>query len=110
MSTSSMKTEPSLGLSRPPIMLNRVDFPEPDGPIREIYSPRRMSRLTAFKARRVWPPIVYSLARFFVRTIYSCAVATAISFLSRGQGPEVRGPDRLPLTPAVRFLHAAPRQ
>src|SRR5207302_9054533 len=78
MSTSSIKTDPSLGLSSPPIMLNRVDLPEPEGPIDEIYSPRRISRLTAFNARRVWPPIVYSLARFFVRTIYSCATATAI--------------------------------
>src|SRR5712692_6445652 len=88
MSTSSMNTEPSVGLSSPPIMLKRVDFPEPDGPISEMYSPRRMSRLTAFSARRVWPPITYSFARFFVLTIYSCAVATAMvcSFQSRRSG------------------------
>src|SRR5438874_7657558 len=72
MSTSSMKTLPEVGLSSPPIMLKRVDLPEPEGPIKEMYSPRRMSRLTSFSAWRVSWPIVYSLIRFFVRTIHSC--------------------------------------
>src|SRR5207247_1448863 len=88
--------------SRPPIMLKRVDLPEPDGPISEIYSPRRISRSTSFNARRVWPPMVYSLARFLVRTIYSCVVATAtvcsfqvLDLDAQGRrGRQLRGSDR----------------
>src|SRR5438034_10533471 len=76
MSTSSMKTLPEVGLSSPPIMLKRVDLPEPDGPIREMYSPRRMSRLTPLSACSTSWPITYSLTRSFVRTMYSRAVST----------------------------------
>jgi len=40
MSTPSMKTRPCVGESRPPTMLKKVDLPEPEGPITQMYSPR----------------------------------------------------------------------
>ena len=39
MSTSSMKTLPPVGLSNPPIMLKKVDLPEPEGPMMAMNSP-----------------------------------------------------------------------
>src|SRR5580700_3080610 len=66
-----MKTDPEVGLSSPPIALKSVDFPDPEGPIIEMYSPRIMSRSTPLSARRVSSPIVNSLIRPLVRTTYS---------------------------------------
>ena len=39
MSTWSMYTFPDVGLASPPIMLNNVLFPDPEGPMMERYSP-----------------------------------------------------------------------
>src|SRR6056297_3130628 len=45
-----MNTLPVVGLSRPPIMLKSVDFPEPDGPMMDRYSPASMVRSTPLRA------------------------------------------------------------
>src|SRR5579883_1599388 len=78
ISTSLMKTLPLSGLSRPPIALKSVLLPDPDGPMMEIYSPRLISTLTPFNARRVSCPILKSFITSFVRTIYS---VTGIRYL-----------------------------
>src|SRR3954447_13918750 len=71
MSTSSMYTFPSLGLSSPPIMLNSVLLPEPLGPMIEMYSPRLMEMETPFSACTISLPIVYWRFTLSVRTVYS---------------------------------------
>lgn len=52
MSTPSMYTTSFVGLSRPPSILNRVVFPEPEGPTIETYSPRPISKSIPLRARR----------------------------------------------------------
>src|SRR5579862_3230817 len=71
MSTSLINTEPASGLSRPPMALNSVDLPEPEGPMIDRYSPRRMSRSTPFSARTTSSPIRNSFTSPLVRTTYS---------------------------------------
>ena len=38
-STSPMLTEPEVGVSSPAMQCNKVDFPEPDGPMMAVNSP-----------------------------------------------------------------------
>jgi hypothetical protein len=49
--------------SRPTIMRNSVDFPQPEGPTRIMNSPSAMSRLTSFTAAK---PSPYCLTMFFI--------------------------------------------
>ena len=64
-----------------------VDFPEPDGPMMEIYSPRRMSTLTPSSARSFSSPRVNTLTTSFVRTIYSVADTVGFSEYLRTATP-----------------------
>src|SRR5579872_4491437 len=66
-----MNTLPSLGWSSPPIMLKSVDFPEPEGPMMEMYSPRNISRLTPCRAETLTLPRLYSLLTLRQTTVYS---------------------------------------
>lgn len=50
MSWPLINTFPEVGLSRAPIMFNRVDLPLPDGPTIEINSPFFTSKLTSSTA------------------------------------------------------------
>ena len=52
-----MYTLPIVGLSRPPIMLKRVVFPDPEGPTIDTYSLLPMFRSTPSRAFMVTPPI-----------------------------------------------------
>jgi hypothetical protein len=52
-----ISTSPSLGVSNPAIIRSRVDFPQPEAPIRQTNSPRPISRLTALSAS-ISPPAV----------------------------------------------------
>ena len=48
-----MTTTPWSGSTTPPMILMRVDFPEPFSPTRQWISPLPMARLTS---RRAWTP------------------------------------------------------
>ncbi len=56
VSSPSNWYEPEVGRSRQPRMLSRVDFPEPDGPMIETYSPAAMSRSKSRSACTGRPP------------------------------------------------------
>ncbi len=60
-SSPSRRYWPEVGRSRQPRMCISVLFPEPDGPMRATYSPRRMVRLTPFRARMTSLPTRYTL-------------------------------------------------
>ena len=64
-----MKTEPEDGLSRPPIMLNKVVFPDPDGPMMEIYSPVFISRSIPLSTCTTVLPRLKSFVTLETRTI-----------------------------------------
>jgi hypothetical protein len=48
---------PCVGVSRQPIKFINVDFPEPDGPMIAMYSPRGMSKETPCSACTASVPI-----------------------------------------------------
>jgi len=50
--------DPEVALSRPPMMLRRVVFPEPEGPIRAIISPSFTVRFSPLTARISMEPIL----------------------------------------------------
>jgi len=53
----SKSTRPSVGTSSAPIWLKKVDLPEPDGPMIEMNSPRRMSRSMPLSAQSTSSPV-----------------------------------------------------
>ena len=50
-SLSRTKTLPEVGISSPPIMCSRVDFPEPDVPTTATNSPSSTDKVTPSRAR-----------------------------------------------------------
>ena len=58
-----MSMSPEVMSSRPTIMRNSVDFPQPDGPTRMTNSPSATSRLTSLTAGN---PSPYCLTMFFM--------------------------------------------
>ena len=65
-SRSPISIMPSLGLSRPAMMLSSVDFPQPDGPSRTVNSPlsivRSMPLSTLTAPNRLCSPRMRSAA------------------------------------------------
>src|SRR3954451_24591682 len=59
----SMTMSPEVMSSRPTIIRNSVDFPQPEGPTRIMNSPSSTSMLTSFTAGN---PSPYFLTMFFI--------------------------------------------
>ena len=55
---------PDVGTSRHPSIFISVDFPDPDGPMTAVSSPRRKDRLTPLRAGTPTVPMVYTLVTF----------------------------------------------
>ena len=52
----NIRTDPDVGRSSPPIIVSRVVFPEPEGPMMSTISPRRTVRSTPSTARTAASP------------------------------------------------------
>ena len=60
-SSPSISTRPSVGCSRPAMMLNSVLLPQPDGPTRLTKRPLSIDRLIGATARNVPPGVVNAM-------------------------------------------------
>ena len=63
---SKNKYSPSVKLSSIPIQFNKVDFPEPEGPISDINSPSFTCKLMSFSNLNVFPPDFIILEAFCI--------------------------------------------
>src|SRR3954452_2897724 len=91
-STSPMNTLPSVGVSRPASTCNRVDFPDPDGPMMAVHSPLIRSSEMPRSASTAASPVPYTLRTSTARAAGSVVVVATVapSIAVRPAGPPER--------------------
>src|SRR3984893_4255364 len=74
MRCSSSQMLPPESCIRPAMQLSAVDLPQPDGPSRQMNSPRLTVSVSSFRAAKAWPPAHANLrvTRSSLRSLKSC--------------------------------------
>src|SRR5438132_7845535 len=77
MRCSSSQMLPPESCIRPAMQLSAVDLPQPDGPSRQMNSPRLTVSVSSFRAAKAWPPAPANLrvTRSSLRSLKSCFMA-----------------------------------
>src|SRR3982074_3368532 len=74
---ASSRMLPPESCIRPAMQLSAVDLPQPDGPSRQMNSPRLTVSVSSFRAAKAWPPAPANLrvTRSSLRSLKSCFMA-----------------------------------
>src|SRR6202171_1323971 len=77
MRCSSSQMLPPESCIRPTMQLSAVDLPQPEGPSRQMNSPRFTVSVNSFRAAKAWPPAPANLrvTRSSLRSLKSCFMA-----------------------------------
>src|ERR1700737_3104727 len=77
MRCSSSQMLPPESCIKPAMQLSAVDLPQPEGPSRQMNSPRLTVSVSSFSAAKAWPPAPANLrvTRSSLRSLKSCFMA-----------------------------------
>src|ERR1700687_3375624 len=77
MRCSSSQMLPPESCIKPAMQLSAVDLPQPEGPSRQMNSPRLTVSVSSFSAAKAWPPAPANLrvTRSSLRSLKSCFIA-----------------------------------